>query len=79
MEHVIQWSAINRDQYRSQAQSQTFDLIIIGGGITGAGICREAALHHLSFIILDKNDFGFGYIFSFLKNGSWGIPIFVHL
>ena len=60
MEHVIQWSAINCDQYRSQAQSQTFDLIIIGGGITGGGICREAALHHLSFIILDKNDFGFG-------------------
>jgi glycerol-3-phosphate dehydrogenase len=37
-----------------------YDLIIIGGGINGAGIARDAALRGLGVILLEKNDFGSG-------------------
>jgi glycerol-3-phosphate dehydrogenase len=39
---------------------QTFDLIVIGGGITGAGIFREAAACGLSVLLLEARDFGSG-------------------
>jgi glycerol-3-phosphate dehydrogenase len=37
-----------------------FDLLIVGGGITGAGIAREAALRGLSTALVDGQDFGGG-------------------
>jgi len=41
--------------------SQTsFDLAVIGGGITGAGVARDAALRGLSCLLLEKGDFGSG-------------------
>lgn len=40
--------------------SQTFDLIIIGGGITGAGILQEASLNGYKCLLLEKGDFASG-------------------
>ncbi len=37
-----------------------YDLIIIGGGINGAGVARDAALRGLKTILLEKRDFGGG-------------------
>src|ERR1044072_4834116 len=37
-----------------------FDLLIIGGGITGAGIARDAALRGFRTALIDKGDFGGG-------------------
>lgn len=37
-----------------------FDVIIIGGGITGAGTARDCALRGLSVLLLEKNDFSTG-------------------
>ena len=37
-----------------------FDLVVIGGGINGAAIARDAALRGLSVLLLDKYDFGGG-------------------
>jgi len=37
-----------------------YDLIIIGAGINGAGIARDASLRGLSVLLLDKNDLGSG-------------------
>jgi glycerol-3-phosphate dehydrogenase len=37
-----------------------FDLIIVGGGIIGAGIARDAALRGLRVGLLEKHDFGSG-------------------
>lgn len=54
------WSAKTRDEDLGDAGSREYDLIIIGGGITGAAIARECALRGLSFCLLDKNDFAFG-------------------
>lgn len=38
-------------------QDRTYDLIIIGGGINGAGVARDAALRGLSTIAIEKGDF----------------------
>ncbi|HPO15076.1 MAG TPA: FAD-dependent oxidoreductase [Candidatus Hydrogenedentes bacterium] len=36
---------------------KTYDVIIVGGGITGACVARDAALRGLSVAVLEKNDF----------------------
>jgi len=38
----------------------SFDLIVIGGGITGAGVARDAALRGLSVALLERRDFASG-------------------
>ena len=35
----------------------TYDVIVIGGGINGSGIAREAALRGLSILLIEKDDF----------------------
>ena len=37
-----------------------YDLIIIGGGINGAGIARDAAMRGIHTLLLEANDFGSG-------------------
>ena len=37
-----------------------YDVVIIGGGINGAGIARDAALRGLKVLLLEQNDFGSG-------------------
>ncbi len=38
----------------------TFDLIIIGGGIIGTGVARDAALRGLRTLLVEKEDFAYG-------------------
>ncbi|MGH2999597.1 MAG: glycerol-3-phosphate dehydrogenase/oxidase [Gaiellaceae bacterium] len=37
--------------------SQSFDLLVVGGGIVGAGIAEAASAHGLSVALVDKGDF----------------------
>ena len=52
--------------YRSRAKQlqslteQRFDLVVIGGGITGAGVARDAALRGLSVALVERRDFASG-------------------
>jgi glycerol-3-phosphate dehydrogenase len=39
---------------------QEFDVLVIGGGITGAGIARDAAYHGLNTVLLEMQDFAYG-------------------
>jgi glycerol-3-phosphate dehydrogenase len=39
-----------------QAAMQSYDLLIIGGGVNGAGIARDAAGRGLSVLLVEKND-----------------------
>src|SRR5271155_3754748 len=39
---------------------ETFDLLVLGGGITGAGIALDAVLRGLSAALIDKGDFASG-------------------
>src|SRR6476661_2484969 len=41
-------------------ESTMFDVLVIGGGITGAGIARDAAMRGLKVAIVDKGDWGSG-------------------
>ena len=43
-----------------QLASKTWDLLVIGGGITGAGILREAARLGQRVLLVEKNDFASG-------------------
>jgi glycerol-3-phosphate dehydrogenase len=40
--------------------AETFDLLVVGGGITGAGVAREAALRGLTVGLVDARDFAAG-------------------
>jgi glycerol-3-phosphate dehydrogenase len=42
------------------APAGEFDLLVIGGGITGCGIAREAAARGLSVALVEKSDFASG-------------------
>lgn len=44
----------------AQIQQTKYDVIIIGGGINGAGVARDAALRGLKTILVEKNDFASG-------------------
>ena len=37
-----------------------FDLLVIGGGINGAAVAREAAIRGLRVALFEQDDFGFG-------------------
>ncbi len=50
----------SRRQAFEELAQQHFDLLVIGGGITGAGIARDAALRGLKVALLEKSDFGSG-------------------
>jgi len=42
----------------AQARSPDYDLLIIGGGINGAGVARDAAGRGLTVLLCDKGDLG---------------------
>ncbi len=41
-------------------RERSFDLLILGGGITGAGVALDASLRGLSVALIDKGDFASG-------------------
>ena len=56
----MNFSQHNRPQFIAKAESTEFDLLVIGGGITGCGIALDAALRGLKVALIEKKDFGFG-------------------
>jgi glycerol-3-phosphate dehydrogenase len=55
-----EFSFRTRKQNLSRLQTENFDLCIIGGGITGAGVARDAALRGLKVALVEGNDFASG-------------------
>ncbi|MCY9513505.1 glycerol-3-phosphate dehydrogenase/oxidase [Paenibacillus apiarius] len=54
------FSSLNRRQIRERLQSTSYDVLIIGGGITGAGIALDAAVRGLNTAIIEMQDFAAG-------------------
>ncbi len=54
------WNYKNRDQIIKKLQKNKYDIIIIGAGITGAGVAREASLRDLKVACVDMQDFATG-------------------
>ncbi len=52
------FSAHSREAAIEVAEKRVFDVAVIGGGITGAGVLLDAASRGLSAILFEKNDFG---------------------
>ena len=58
--HDLPLSRDAREKRMAYMESATFDVLIIGGGITGAGIAREASLAGLRVALLEAKDFAAG-------------------
>ena len=54
------WNAQWRQQALPGLAAQAWDLIVIGGGISGAGILREAARRGWRCLLLEQRDFAWG-------------------
>lgn len=54
------FSARGRAENLARMRTRTFDLLVIGGGIVGAGIARDAALRGLSTALVERGDFASG-------------------
>lgn len=48
------------DSSLAALESRVFDVLVIGGGITGAGVARDAAMRGLSVAIVEKGDWANG-------------------
>jgi glycerol-3-phosphate dehydrogenase len=51
---------IARDAALAALQNDSFDIVVIGGGITGAGVALDAATRGYSVALVERRDFGAG-------------------
>ncbi len=56
----MKFSSVHRAKLISTLRKRDFDLIVIGGGITGAGIALDAASRGLKTALIEKSDFASG-------------------
>lgn len=54
------FSNVDRDKLLQRLTGSPYDLIVIGGGITGAGIALDAAARGIRTLLLEKGDFASG-------------------
>src|SRR5437870_2837680 len=57
---VLSFSSNTRSDSLTRMASERFDLLVIGGGITGAGIALDAAARGASVALAEKDDFASG-------------------
>lgn len=50
----------DRASQLNELATRVFDVLVVGGGITGAGIARDAVARGLSVALVEKSDFGSG-------------------
>lgn len=56
----IKFSNLTRAKTVTNLSKEKFDLVVIGGGITGGGIALDAASRGLKVALVEKNDFASG-------------------
>lgn len=54
------FSSLNRKDITNQLSTENFDVVIIGGGITGAGIALDAASRGMKTALIEMQDFASG-------------------
>ncbi len=54
------WNYKNRDEILRRLQETNYDIVIIGAGITGAGVAREASMRGLKVACVDMQDLAAG-------------------
>lgn len=50
----------DRTRVLESVASSSFDVVVIGGGIAGAGVARDAAMRGLRTVVFEQHDFGWG-------------------
>jgi glycerol-3-phosphate dehydrogenase len=55
-----EFSFRTREENLKRFETEIFDLLVIGGGITGAATARDAATRGLRVALVEKNDFAYG-------------------
>lgn len=56
----VRYSNKQRKEYIQELKDAEFDLLVIGGGITGAGIALDASLRGLKVALVELKDFAWG-------------------
>lgn len=56
----MKWNEQTREELWSRVGDTPWDLIVVGGGITGAGILREAARLGARALLVEQRDFAWG-------------------
>lgn len=55
-----QFSSLNRKEQLEKMEIENYDLLVIGGGITGAGIALDASLRGMKVALVEMQDFAAG-------------------
>jgi glycerol-3-phosphate dehydrogenase len=58
--NTCSFSVFNRQRDIKLLEEESFDLLVIGGGITGAGIALDAASRGLKVALVEKKDYAWG-------------------
>jgi glycerol-3-phosphate dehydrogenase len=72
------WNYKNRKNIINKLKDTNYDIVIIGAGITGTGVAREAAMRGLKVAIVDMQDFAAGTSSRSSKLGHGGIRYLGH-
>jgi glycerol-3-phosphate dehydrogenase len=54
------FSALKRNDFKNRLATENYDVLIIGGGITGAGAALDATTRGLKTAMVEMKDFGWG-------------------
>nr|WP_106785156.1 glycerol-3-phosphate dehydrogenase/oxidase [Lysinibacillus timonensis] len=57
---MLKFSSVNKKKLLQEMASETFDVLIIGGGITGCGIALDAVTRGLTTALVEMQDFAAG-------------------
>lgn len=57
---MVKFSSLERQKVFENMTEKTMDLLVVGGGITGAGIALDAATRGLNTAVVDMQDFAAG-------------------
>ncbi len=72
------FSQVQRDQSIQKLRDKLWDIIVIGGGVTGAGVALEAVSRGLSVAVLEARDFASGTSSLSSKLAHGGIRYIAH-
>ncbi|MFX0038154.1 MAG: FAD-dependent oxidoreductase [Promethearchaeota archaeon] len=72
------WNFKNRDNIIHKLKENNYDIIVIGAGITGAGVAREAAMRELKVACVDMQDFAAGTSSRSSKMAHGGLRYITH-
>ncbi len=73
------FSSVGRAQFLKKLSTNRFDLLVIGGGVTGAGIALDAASRGLKVALIEKQDFASGTSSRSTKLVHGGLRYLEHL